>query len=115
MPTSGSGNVASSGSSVNTVAVEKDNPSQPLWHYMKKLGKGPGGGGNVIFSCKLCNMTSIGSFTRCKAHFLHISSHGIRPCPKVKEEIKIFKRSLVGKMLREVDKEGPILHRVYDM
>ncbi|XP_049935926.1 probable LRR receptor-like serine/threonine-protein kinase At1g07650 [Nymphaea colorata] len=31
MPTSGSGNMASSSSSVNTTTLELDNPSQPLW------------------------------------------------------------------------------------
>ncbi|KAF3777026.1 hypothetical protein EJ110_NYTH46535 [Nymphaea thermarum] len=43
----GSGNVESSSSSVNTATLEKDNPQQPLWRYVKKLGKGPGGGGNA--------------------------------------------------------------------
>uniref|UniRef100_A0A5K0ZIQ4 BED-type domain-containing protein n=1 Tax=Nymphaea colorata TaxID=210225 RepID=A0A5K0ZIQ4_9MAGN len=92
MPT-GSGNVESSSGSVNTTTVEKDNPSQPLWRYVKKLSKGPGGGGNVMFSCKFCDMMFTGSYTRCKAHLLHISGVGIRPCPKVtNEEIKIFKK-----------------------
>ncbi|KAF3778620.1 hypothetical protein EJ110_NYTH43172 [Nymphaea thermarum] len=86
MHTSGSGNMASSSSSVNTTTLELDNPSQPLWRYVKKLGKAPGGGGNVIFSCNFCNKTFTGSYTRCKAHLLHISGHGIRPCEKVNKE-----------------------------
>uniref|UniRef100_A0A5K1C6Z8 DUF659 domain-containing protein n=1 Tax=Nymphaea colorata TaxID=210225 RepID=A0A5K1C6Z8_9MAGN len=93
LPPTGSGNVESSNGSVNTATVEKDNPSQPLWRYVKKLSKGPGGGGNVMFSCKFCDMMFTGSYTRCKAHLLHISGVGIRPCPKdTNEEIKIFKK-----------------------
>ncbi|KAF3779397.1 hypothetical protein EJ110_NYTH41561 [Nymphaea thermarum] len=56
LPHTGSDNVQSSSSSVHTTAVEKDNPQQPLWSYVKKIGKGPGGGGNVMFACNFCEM-----------------------------------------------------------
>ncbi|KAF3781174.1 hypothetical protein EJ110_NYTH34461 [Nymphaea thermarum] len=48
LPPTGSENVESSSSSVHTTALEKDNPQQPLWRYVKKIGKGPGGGGNLL-------------------------------------------------------------------
>ncbi|KAF3773178.1 hypothetical protein EJ110_NYTH55935 [Nymphaea thermarum] len=89
----GSENVESSNSSVHTTALEKDNPQQPLWRYVKKIGKGPDGGGNVMFACNFCESKFTGSYTRCKAHLLHIGGIGIRPCPKLtNEDIKILKK-----------------------
>ncbi|KAF3780242.1 Pre-rRNA-processing TSR2-like protein [Nymphaea thermarum] len=89
----GSVNVESSSSSVNTATLENDNPQQPLWRYVKKLGKGPGGGGNKMFNCNFCEVNYTGSYTRVKAHLLHIACVGIRPCPKLtKEEIDVLKK-----------------------
>ncbi|KAF3772552.1 hypothetical protein EJ110_NYTH57593 [Nymphaea thermarum] len=93
LPHTGSDNVQSNSSSVHTTAVEKDNPQQSLWSYVKKIGKGPGGGGNVMFACNFCEMKFTGSYTRCKADLLHIGGIGIRPCPKLtNEDIKILKK-----------------------
>ncbi|KAF3771654.1 hypothetical protein EJ110_NYTH59873 [Nymphaea thermarum] len=93
LPHTGSDNIQSSNSSVHTTAVEKDNPEQPLWNYVKKIGKGPGGGGNVMFACNFCQKRFTGSYTRCKAHLLHIGGIGIRPCQKLtNEDIKILKK-----------------------
>ncbi|KAF3779125.1 hypothetical protein EJ110_NYTH33711 [Nymphaea thermarum] len=89
----GSVNVESSSSSVNTTTLDKDNPQQPLWRYVKKLGKGPGGGGNKMFNCNFCEVNYTGSYTRVEAHLLHIACVGIRPCPKLtKEEIDVLKK-----------------------
>ncbi|KAF3788458.1 domain-containing 2-like protein A [Nymphaea thermarum] len=75
------------------VVIEKDNPEQPLWNYVKKIGKGPGGGGNVMFACNFCEKRFTGFYTRCKAHLLHIGGIGIRPCQKLtNEDIKILKK-----------------------
>ena len=62
---------------MNDQAIEEDE-TKPLWRYVSKLSKTPGGGNNMI-KCNLCDF----SFNRVRAHLLQIKGEGVRSWPKV--------------------------------
>ncbi|XP_049933543.1 uncharacterized protein LOC116252633 [Nymphaea colorata] len=59
---------------------------QPLWGYVQKKGKAHGGGGNVIFECSFCRKEFTGTYTRVKAHLLHMKGNGIQLCKNIKPD-----------------------------
>jgi len=62
--------------------TEQEDETKPLWRYVSKLRKIPGGGNNMI-KCSLCNFSFNGSYTRVRAHLLKITGGGVRICPNV--------------------------------
>ena len=63
-------------------AMEQEDQIKPLWRYVTKLRKTPGGG-NAMIKCNLCEISFIGSYTRVRAHLLKILREAVRPCSKV--------------------------------
>ena len=63
-------------------AMEQEDQIKPLWRYVTKLRKTPGGG-NAMIKCNLCEISFIGSYTRVRVDLLKISRKGVRPCPHV--------------------------------
>nr|XP_007144620.1 hypothetical protein PHAVU_007G170700g [Phaseolus vulgaris]ESW16614.1 hypothetical protein PHAVU_007G170700g [Phaseolus vulgaris] len=63
-------------------AIEQEDETKPLWRYVSKLRKTPGGGNNMI-KCSLCNFSFNGSYTQVRAHLLKLTGVGVRICPKV--------------------------------
>jgi len=68
--------------SIPSHAIEKEDETKPLWRYVTKLRKTPGGGNNMI-KCSLCDLSFNGSYTRVRSHLLKITGAGVRICPNV--------------------------------
>ena len=90
-----SGIGASSGSSLASTSCNVANDSTPpsdedlsypLWKFVAKGERTPGGGGNYSFKCNFCGLTKHGSYTRVRAHLLRLSGKGIIICEKVSDE-----------------------------
>jgi len=62
--------------------MEQEHETKPLWKYVSKLRKTPGGGNHII-KCSLCDFTFNGSYTKIRIHLLKIKGEGVRICPKV--------------------------------
>ncbi|KAG6513301.1 hypothetical protein ZIOFF_023625 [Zingiber officinale] len=54
----------------------------PLWKFVTKVEKAVGGG-NVTWSCNICNKVCKGSYSRVKAHLLKQKGAGIAGCTTV--------------------------------
>ncbi|KAG6509872.1 hypothetical protein ZIOFF_027879 [Zingiber officinale] len=54
----------------------------PLWKFVTKVEKAVGGG-NVTWSCNICNKVCKGSYSRVKAHLLKQKGAGIAGCTAV--------------------------------
>ena len=52
----------------------------PLWKYVDHVKGSKGSGGTATISCKLCPMSWQGTYTRVRAHFLHLPGKGVDPC-----------------------------------
>lgn len=61
----------------------KASDANSLWKYMERGAATSQGGGNKRITCKLCKATWVGSYTRVRAHLLHIPTNGVGSCPKV--------------------------------
>jgi len=66
---------------MNNQAIEEDE-TKPLWIYVSKLRKTPGGGNNMI-KCSLCDFPFNGFYTKVRAHLLQLKGERVRSCPKV--------------------------------
>eukprot|EP01018_Ginkgo_biloba_P015167 Gb_27555 [translate_table: standard] len=54
----------------------------PLWKYVTILSMTQGGGCKR-WQCNECGKAYSGSYSRVKAHLLHITKIGVKVCPKV--------------------------------
>eukprot|EP01018_Ginkgo_biloba_P004698 Gb_23227 [translate_table: standard] len=59
----------------------------PLWKYVIVLSMTQGGGCKT-WQCNECGKNYSGSYSRVKAHLLHITKIGVKVCPKVNHEKK---------------------------
>ncbi|XP_068504437.1 uncharacterized protein [Phaseolus vulgaris] len=67
---------------ISNQTTEEEDETKPLWRYVSKLRKTPGGGNNMI-KCSLCDFSFNGSYTRVRAHLLRITGGGVRICANV--------------------------------
>ncbi|KAG6520646.1 hypothetical protein ZIOFF_017705 [Zingiber officinale] len=63
-------------------AHENVDDYSPLWKFVTKVEKAVGGG-NVTWSCNICNKVCKGSYSRVKAHLLKQKGAGIAGCTAV--------------------------------
>ena len=63
----------------------------PLWKYVDRVRGPKGSGGSAEVTCKLCPLKWKGSYTRVKAHFLHISGVGVDPCTNEVERYDLIR------------------------
>ncbi|KAG6497607.1 hypothetical protein ZIOFF_045511 [Zingiber officinale] len=66
----------------NESAHEDVDDYSPLWKFVTKVEKAVGGG-NVTWSCNICNKVCKGSYSRVKAHMLKQKGAGIADCTAV--------------------------------
>eukprot|EP01018_Ginkgo_biloba_P032668 Gb_01690 [translate_table: standard] len=61
----------------------------PLWKYVTILSMTQGGGCKR-WQCNECGKAYSGSYSRVKAHLLHITKIGVKMCPKVNHAKEAF-------------------------
>ncbi|XP_059078050.1 uncharacterized protein LOC131876626 [Cryptomeria japonica] len=63
----------------------------PLWKYVDRVPGPKGSGGTATIKCKLCNLGWKGTYTRVKAHFLHLPCNGVEGCPNECERYDVVR------------------------
>ncbi|XP_059063854.1 uncharacterized protein LOC131856294 [Cryptomeria japonica] len=53
----------------------------PLWKYVDRVPRPKGSGGTATIKCKFYNFGWKDTYTRVKAHFLHLPCNGVESCP----------------------------------
>ncbi|GLJ04830.1 hypothetical protein SUGI_0004480 [Cryptomeria japonica] len=62
-----------------------------IWKYVDRVPELKGSGGTATIKCKLCNLGWKGTYTRVKAHFLHLPCNGIEGCPNECERYDVVR------------------------
>ncbi|GLJ53152.1 hypothetical protein SUGI_1132690 [Cryptomeria japonica] len=57
----------------------------PLWKYVDQVQKPKGSDGTTTIQCKLCPLHWKGTYTRVKAHFLHLPGNSVEGCKNESE------------------------------
>ncbi|KAF9596945.1 hypothetical protein IFM89_014524 [Coptis chinensis] len=90
--------------------VNKDK-NTPLWRYVTvKEVAGPKARGNKKWTCNFCQYDGNGSYSRVKAHLLHVSGIGAKKCSKVDDILRkeLQNEEDEAKLAKEKAKQGPL-------